>query len=133
MTTVVDEREQADLGRRRMLQADAVSMVVGSDAYVAGYRPAGLRARPGLPPLVVSRFYFAARPRVAVDVVADPSKWVGEIAAKRDWCARENIRYVLVGDPWDADGVKAALAAYEPPAGGAMPVRAAPRHRRPDG
>lgn len=112
------ERQEAEIALAERQQVDAISDVVGSGVYSARHRFQDLRealfeeARHGS--LAVSRFYFSVDPRVVVDIEPKPGMVAREIAAKRAYCERNGIRYVLIADPFDDVGVRAQLAHIDP-------------------
>jgi hypothetical protein len=77
--------------------------------------------------LAVSRYYFSARPPVAVDVLPQPKRAKNEIAAKRAYCKRNGIRYVVVADNYDDQGVREQLAELAAP----VATASEPARRRP--
>lgn len=95
--------------------SDVISDIVGSPVYSARHRFADLRmtmfgtGRMASDGLAVSRFYFGVQPMVAVDIIEHQERFKAEIAAKRAYCAEHGIRYALVAEPFDDDGVRQQL------------------------
>lgn len=93
---------------------DAVCVAVGCKHYVQKHRTNCHMPQPGggiSARLSVSRYYWDLEPPVAVDFASelgrDPA---GEVQAKKEYFAANNVLYVLVRDAFDGEGTEAALA-----------------------
>lgn len=97
---------------------DVLSTAIGSDAF-SHHHTLGLSQNAvGYPlRLRVSRFYFMADPKVAVDLEREAGEPY-EREAKAAWCAGRGWRYVVVKDAFDVAafaGTVDADAAPRPP------------------
>lgn len=134
---MLTERERETIEREMHLSAqtpaDAISEAVGEHVFSRNHRFPDLRALAWMDAsvvasgLVVSRFYFSAKPPVIVDVVPQPARARAVIAAKRAYCKRNGFRYVLVEDAYDDHGVRTQLAATKVPATSSEPPAAPAR------
>ncbi len=114
MDTLTRERHEAEVAMAARQPTDPISSAVGSSLYSAHHRFPDLRvslyqqlAMKG-GGLAVSRYYFATK--VVVDVIRQPLRFQKEIAAKRAYCAQKGLRYVLVSDEFDDEGVRSQLS-----------------------
>ena len=120
MNDLARERAEAEVAISERQPDDPISVVVGSALYSVHHRFPDLHMdlssssamRGG--GLHVSRFYFNAK--VVVDIIEHPGRVVREIAAKRDYCARKGLRYVIVTTNFDDEGVRSQLAPVRLPA-----------------
>lgn len=91
---------------------DPISAALDSGAFVRSHRFAGLFIRTAVgrsPRLSVSRYYWDAEPPVAVDFRKEIRFGDEEMAAKRAYFEATGIRYVVVVDEWDEEGVSLRL------------------------
>lgn len=114
---------------------DSVSQAVGSAVFVRSHRFAELYIEGSMgrsPRLPVSRFYWDLEPQVVVDFKREVKRGPAEVAVKRAYCEKHGIRYLLVSDEFDAEGITEALAPTTPTteAVEAQKPRTAPRRRR---
>jgi hypothetical protein len=120
MDNLVRERAEAEVAISERGPEDPISIVVGSALYSVHHRfpdlhmdlPSSSAMRGG--GLHVSRFYFNVK--VVVDIIEHPERVGREIAAKRAYCARKGLRYVLVSTNFDDEGVRSQLAPVRLPA-----------------
>lgn len=124
-----DERERLE-PRPLSHPLDVISMGLGGDVFVRHHRFGDLYITTPMgrsPRLSVSRYYWGLNPPVAVDFFKEIKRGRPEYDAKRAYCARLGIRYILAQDEWDEDAV--ARPASEPDAPPAKPLLTAPRRK----
>jgi hypothetical protein len=115
MSTQLSERQEQEIAIAARAPEDVISAAIGVPMYSANHRFEDLRTlmigavRTSSTALAVSRFYFSASPPVVVDVIEHPKRFEPEITAKRAYCSSHGIRYVLVEDSFDDDGVREQL------------------------
>jgi hypothetical protein len=108
MDTLSHERQEAEVAFAARNPSDPISTVVGSPLYSAHHRFPDLRMDVmASGALGVSRFYFQAG--VVVDIIEHPRRFQAEIARKRQYCKEHGLRYVLVTDAFDDEGVRKQL------------------------
>jgi len=120
MDTLTRERHEAEVAMAARPHSDAISTAVGSPLYSTHHRFTDLKVdvyqqmsmKGG--GLAVSRYYFMAR--IVVDVIRQPLRFQKEIAAKRAYCARKGLKYVLVADEFDDESVRQQLSPVRAPA-----------------
>ena len=111
--TFEDERVSAPVRTQ-----DVLSDILGARSYVRFHRMSvRLRGNTGVSSkLQVSRFYFDTEPPTAVDFLGEVKRGKPEILAKYAYCEAHRIRYVLLANEWDTDGLQALFQALNPAA-----------------
>lgn len=114
MSTRIFEEAEAP---PRIEVADPVSQALGQKAFVRSHRiDLQLDMHPGRSPrLSVSRYYWDAEPPIAVDFVREIRHGKREVDAKRAYCRQRNIRYLLLANEFDEEGVRGKTAPLSSP------------------